>query len=127
MAGRPPPSAAAQDYRIPGKRSSQPRAFGGHCQQSPRGREKMGLPRELQRLRKILERGLQETAELWPAIQAAYRWIHQAAHLLKIDGNLNGRTLPCRLRGLLGTMARHRAKAGRWTGFWPRSPSSPVA
>jgi hypothetical protein len=60
----------------------------------------------------ILEQGLAGTAPLWPDVQLVYGWVHRAAQTLK---NLEGFHRPLvqrRLRGLLGAMARHRAKAG---------------
>jgi hypothetical protein len=44
--------------------------------------QKKGLPDELSRLRQLVQAGLTATEELWPAIQQAYAWVHQAAHLL---------------------------------------------
>ena len=41
------------------------------------------LPVGLQKLRRLLRRGLEETAALWPAVRVAYRWVKQVAHLLK--------------------------------------------
>ena len=49
---------------------------------------------------------------MWPPIRRAYAWVHQAARIL---GNATGEpaeTVRRRLDGLLGAMARHRAKAG---------------
>jgi hypothetical protein len=41
------------------------------------------LPMGLRRLRKLLRRGLEETAALWPEVQVAYRWVKEVAQLLK--------------------------------------------
>ena len=40
------------------------------------------LPVGLKKLRQLLRRGLEETASLWPAVRAAYRWVKQVAHVL---------------------------------------------
>jgi hypothetical protein len=42
-----------------------------------------GLPKGLQRLRQLLQEGLEDTAPLWPPVKAAYRWVHRVAHLLE--------------------------------------------
>lgn len=61
-------------------------------------------------MKAILRRGLSETGSLWPQVRVAYGWVHRAAQILKNDQALPGSRL--RLRGLVGAMARHRAKAG---------------
>ena len=33
-------------------------------------------------LRLVVQRGLDKTALLWPEVREAYRWVHQAAHIL---------------------------------------------
>ena len=33
------------------------------------------------RLKGLLDKGLAETAPLWPAVRVAFAWVHQAAHL----------------------------------------------
>jgi len=40
------------------------------------------VPRALERLRALVSRGLTATAPLWPEMERAYAWVHQAAHLL---------------------------------------------
>jgi len=40
-------------------------------------------PTGLKKLRQLLRRGLEETAALWPAVQAGYRWVRRVARLLK--------------------------------------------
>src|SRR5258706_9695353 len=44
--------------------------------------QKKGLHDELNRLQGLVQTGLTATEKLWPAIQQAYGWVHQAAHLL---------------------------------------------
>lgn len=45
-------------------------------------------------------------------MSAAYAWVHSAAHILKNDDGLDGAGVRSRMRGLLGAMSRHRARAG---------------
>lgn len=63
------------------------------------------------KLKGLLERGLTATAALWPPIRTSYGWVHQAAAILGSEG-VDGATIRARLRGLLGSMARHRRAAG---------------
>src|SRR5258707_10406165 len=35
-----------------------------------------GFPASLTKLRKLLHKGLKETASLWPPVKAAYPWVH---------------------------------------------------
>jgi hypothetical protein len=66
----------------------------------------------LKRLLALLRKGLEQTKELWPAVRVAFGWVHQAARILKNTEELSEHKVRLRLRGLLGAMARHRAKAG---------------
>jgi hypothetical protein len=70
------------------------------------------LPKPLVRLQAILQRGLTETASLWPEVRVAYRWVHRAAHVLTNEDQHPGVAVQRRLSGLLGAMMRHRAAAG---------------
>lgn len=63
-----------------------------------------GLPKELSRLRQLLQKGLQETAELWPEVRASFKWVHKAARLLSHCEGLSGKQVSRRLRRLLGRM-----------------------
>jgi hypothetical protein len=65
----------------------------------------------LRRLKGLIDRGLEATAALWPAIQSAFGWVHQAAHILGAEGT-DASTARRRLGGLLGSMARHRDRVG---------------
>jgi hypothetical protein len=65
----------------------------------------------LHRLKGLIDRGLEATAPLWPAIQRAFGWVHQAAHILGTEG-IDKAAAQQRLGGLLGAMARHRDKVG---------------
>jgi hypothetical protein len=73
------------------------------------------LPKELGRLQTILQRGLEDTATLWPAVQVTYGWGHRAAHILHNEAQLGEAAVKRRLQGLLGAMTRHRTKAGALT------------
>jgi hypothetical protein len=48
--------------------------------------EPRGLPKELQRLKGLLDGGLAATASLWPALQLVYAWVWKAAHILGEEG-----------------------------------------
>src|SRR5262249_24473677 len=49
----------------------------------------------------LLQRGLEETAVLWPPVRAAYRWVRQVARLLKNREQRPGADLRRRLSRLL--------------------------
>jgi hypothetical protein len=70
------------------------------------------LPKPLRRLKSIIEKGLVQTAMLGPDIRTADRWVHQAAHLLANDTQLDEARVKRRLQGLLGAMRCHRLNAG---------------
>jgi hypothetical protein len=67
-------------------------------------------------LRRLIEQGLEQTAALWPDIERAYKWIHQAAHILNNHEEENAATVQRRFNGLVGAMARHRDRAGSLSG-----------
>jgi len=69
----------------------------------------------LRKLKGLIDRGLEATAALWPAIVLAFGWVHRAAGILGAEGVV-GRAVRQRLGGLLGAMARHRACAGALAG-----------
>ena len=70
------------------------------------------MPKALKRLNILLHKGLTATAALWPDVRVAYGWVHRAAHVLNNDDQDGEAVVKRRLRGLLGAMARHHAKAG---------------
>ena len=70
------------------------------------------MPKSLARLQAILQRGLTETASLWPDVRVAYRWVHRAAHFLTNEEQHPAVAIKRRLGGLLGAMMRHRVAAG---------------
>jgi hypothetical protein len=59
----------------------------------------------------MIQRGLSATESLWPAIERAFGWVHQAAHVLG-QVNLFPRKVRRQLSGLLGAMKRHRESVG---------------
>ena len=63
-------------------------------------------------MRDLIEHGLEQTASLWPDIERAYTWIHQAAHILNNHAEEDAATVQRRFNGMLGAMARHRDRAG---------------
>jgi hypothetical protein len=65
------------------------------------------------RLQSILHDALTTTAKLWPPVQRGYRYVHQAATILKNEAADEGKHVRRRLRGLLGAVARHRPRAGK--------------
>jgi hypothetical protein len=63
-------------------------------------------------LKGTVAKGLKATAKLWPAIVVTFGWLHQAAHILGMEGTA-GSVIRKRLGGLLGAMRRHRSSAGK--------------
>jgi len=63
-------------------------------------------------LERLLQRGLEETASLWPAIECAFGWVHQAAHILGNEANQSGDHVRQQYSGLLGAMCHWRERAG---------------
>jgi hypothetical protein len=55
---------------------------------------------------------LAATAALWPPIEVAYGWVHQAAHLLSNDANKDGAVVRGTYAALLAEMWRRRDDAG---------------
>jgi hypothetical protein len=70
------------------------------------------LPKDLSRLQSLLERGLSDTAALWPDVRVGYRWVHQVAHVLSNQDQREALTVQRRLGGLLGAMTRYKTAAG---------------
>ncbi|HEX5502580.1 MAG TPA: ISNCY family transposase [Thermomicrobiales bacterium] len=73
---------------------------------------KGGLSKELARLRRLLARGLAATAAQWPALRAAYGWVHRAAHLLANHDGRAGAAVRADYRALLATMTAERDTLG---------------
>lgn len=63
----------------------------------------------------LIDRGLEATAALWPAIRMAFGWVHDAAHILGTEG-ITAAAARQQLGGLLGAMTRHRESVGDLAG-----------
>jgi hypothetical protein len=70
------------------------------------------LPRDLRRLKSLLERGLEETAALWSDVRVGYHWVQQVADILRNEAQLAATAVRRRLGGRLGAMTRYQATAG---------------
>lgn len=64
------------------------------------------LPGSLDRLRRLLRRGLEDTAALWPSVRAAYRWVRLVALLLENKAKRPAREVRRRLGRLLRRIRR---------------------
>jgi hypothetical protein len=71
-----------------------------------------GLPGGLKRLQQLLRRGLKETAALWPAVRATYKWVKRVARILKNEDQLPAKKVRRRLTQLLVRMRQAAATAG---------------
>ena len=70
------------------------------------------LPDELSRLQQLVQAGLTATEHLWPAIEQAYAWVHQAAHLLANADQHDVDTLKKKYQQLLSPMAQQQDQLG---------------
>jgi hypothetical protein len=68
------------------------------------------LPGGLKRLQHLLRRGLEETAELFPPVRAAYKWVKRVAQILKNEAKLPAKKVRRRLAQLLAQMRQAAAK-----------------
>lgn len=59
-----------------------------------------------------MQTGLEATEKLWPAIQQAYAWVHQAAHLLANAEQHDVTSLKQAYEQLLETMSQQQEKLG---------------
>jgi hypothetical protein len=66
-------------------------------------------------LHRLLCKGLEATAPLWPPIQTADDWVHQAAHLLATHQAQDTASLQQAYQDLLTTMSVHQATLGALT------------
>jgi hypothetical protein len=71
------------------------------------------LPKGLEKLRRLLRRGLEQTASWWPPVRATYRWVKRAAHVLE-----NQRKQPAKQvrRGLSALLSKIRQAAKKAKG-----------
>jgi hypothetical protein len=65
----------------------------------------------LKRLRQLLQRGLEETAALWPAVRVAYRWVKRVARLLENKAQRSAPAIRQRLSQILSQMRQAAARA----------------
>lgn len=66
----------------------------------------------MQRLRRLVERGLERTAALWPDVRRAYRWVHAAAHILANHAQRSAEQVEDAYTHLLEAWAARREQAG---------------
>jgi hypothetical protein len=59
----------------------------------------------------MLHNGLTPTAQLWPLVRVAYRWVKRAAQILANAQQLQGTGVKRHLRALLGAMAHHQQRS----------------
>jgi hypothetical protein len=59
-------------------------------------------------LKRLVDRGLKETAVLWPSVETAFGWVHQAARVLDNPRKTGSGKVRRGLASLLGAMSRHR-------------------
>jgi len=62
------------------------------------------LPRELQRLRHILHKGLAQTEQLWPVVQEGFKWVYRVAGLLANQRRRRGKTVKRHVAEVVGEM-----------------------
>jgi hypothetical protein len=90
------------------------------------------LPRGLKKLRRLLQRGFEQTASLWPPVRATYRWVKGVAQVLENKAKQPASQVRRRLSALLSKIRqaarkakdpvvaeqlRHFVKVTR--GYWP--------
>ncbi len=67
---------------------------------------------QLRRLAAIIERGLVQTAPLWPDIQRVYEWVHRAGHLLANRAEHSGEQVQAEYEELLLEIRSNRQQVG---------------
>jgi len=70
----------------------------------------------LTQLQRLLRRGLEETAALWPPVRLAYRYVRRVARLLKNQAGRPGKVVRRGLRRLLRAMGLEAAAADGLSG-----------
>jgi hypothetical protein len=68
------------------------------------------LPRGLEKLRRLLRRGLKQTATLWPPVRESYRWVKRVARLLENKAERPAKQVR---RGLSALLCKIRQAADR--------------
>jgi len=61
-----------------------------------------------------VDRGLSQTASLWPPVQTGFRFVHRGAEILSNPGEQPGSRVRRRYRGFLRDVARHATHAGKF-------------
>jgi hypothetical protein len=69
------------------------------------------LPGGLKKLRGLLQRGLEETAALWPPVRVAYRWVKRVARLLANESQRPAKAVRRQLSRVLSAMRQAAAQA----------------
>jgi hypothetical protein len=64
------------------------------------------LPRGREKLRRLLHRGLEQTASLWTPVRETYRWVHRVARLLESKGKHSAKQVRRGLSALLSKIRR---------------------
>jgi hypothetical protein len=81
-------------------------------------------------VQRLLMRGLKKTEQVWPALQKAYGFVHQAAHVLANHEEDSGQAVRERYQAVLRTMREQQASLGPLspaintflkvtTSYWP--------
>lgn len=66
-------------------------------------------------MKRIVEKALAETAELWRPIQTAFRWVHAAAHVLQNDDGADKGTVQRRFGRVLQNIGLVKGRLGELT------------
>lgn len=74
------------------------------------------MPPVLTKLRLLVERGLKETAALWPEVRFAFAWVHQAAAVLKNEPGSSGAIVRRRYTAFLRRLRCADSQAGKLRG-----------
>ncbi len=62
------------------------------------------LPEELKKLKQIVDKGLKQTAQLWPEVRAGFDLVHRAAHELGNERERTGQGVRRRFKAVLADM-----------------------
>src|SRR4051812_4209535 len=101
--GRPP--LAASGLKLQGRLTAVAASLDRVATQAGR------LPRGLEKLRRLLRRGLEQTASLWPPVQATYRWVKRVSRLLENRGEQPAKQVRRGLSALLSKIRRAATQA----------------
>lgn len=74
------------------------------------------MPKPLAVMRRLLHKAQEATASLWPDVQAAFAWVHEAAEILENRAQETGEAVRRRYAALLDRMRMQAAAAGRLRG-----------